>query len=83
MQEHLPPLILLLYSCGFWDFQENTHIFGDTEGQLLEAPPSRDGEESLPKGRFLGTREHWAAPKSLLGNRESGQGQGMSEVTQK
>lgn len=83
MQEHLPPLILLLYSCGFGDFQENTHIFGDTEGQLLEAPSSRDGDESLPKGRFLGTREHQAAPRSLLGKRESRQGQGMSEVTPK
>lgn len=50
---------------------------------MLEAPPARDGDKSLPKGRLLGTREHQAAPMSLLGMKESGQGQGMSEVTQK
>lgn len=52
-------------------------------GQFLETPPARNGGDSLPKGRFLGTGEHWASPNEPPGEEGECVGGGMSEVTQK
>lgn len=61
-----PPLFV--YLLGFSG--EHPISFGDDGRQFLETPSARNGDECLPKGRFLGTGEH-QAPMSLLGKRKS------------
>lgn len=39
MQGHLRPVLFLLHSCGFWDFQENIpSLLGRMEDSFLRVP---------------------------------------------
>lgn len=64
-------------------FRRTSHPFGDNGRQFLEAPSVRNGDECLPKGRFLGTGEHQAGPNESPGEEEEHARRGMSEATKK
>lgn len=57
--------------------------FGDDGIQFLETPSARNGDECLPKGRFLGTVEHQAGPNESPEEEEEHAGGRMSEATKK
>lgn len=83
MQEHLPPVLFLLHSCGFWDFQQSIpSLLGRMDDSFFILSLLGVGMSPCPaedSGALGSTRQ---APLSLLGKRESAGG-GMSEVTKK
>lgn len=75
-QGHLPPVLFLLRSCGFWDFQENIPpLLGRTEDSFLRLPPLGMGMNPCPREGFWAPGSTRQAPVNLLGKRESVQGE--------
>lgn len=72
------PMLFLLLSCGFWDFQENIpSLLGRMEDSSLRLPLQGMGMSTLPKGRILGTGDHQAGPNEPPG--EDGEHAGWGE----